>query len=87
MWKKILLGLGVPALALAGFGFVQARSEAPQAKVICCGECKPGDDCLTKCEVVGKVPKGTKVSCCGHCQKGDNCLEKCGAQKSCCEAK
>lgn len=87
MWKKIVLGLGAAALALAGFGFVQARSESSQAKVICCGECKPGDDCLAKCEVVGKVPKDTKVTCCGHCQKGDNCLEKCGALKSCCETK
>lgn len=87
MWKKILLGMVVPALALTVFGFVSGPGTAPEARVICCGECKPGDDCLAKCEVVGKVPKDTKVTCCGHCQKGDNCLEKCGAQKSCCETK
>lgn len=87
MWKKILLGFCAPAPALASFGFVQARSETRQAKVICCGECKPGDDCLARCEVVGKVPEGSKVTCCGHCEKGDNCLEKCDAQKTCSEAK
>ncbi len=88
MWRKILLGLGAPALALAGFGFVQGMDRAPEGKVIRCGECKPGDDCLAKCEVVGQVPEGTKLTCCGNCQKGDDCLAKCAPRKrSCCEAK
>jgi len=87
MWKKIVFGLGVPALALAGFGFVQGVGKDPEAKVNCCGECKPGDDCLAKCDVVGRVPQGMSLTCCGNCEKGDNCLEKCAAKRSCCEAK
>lgn len=87
MWKKIFLSFGAPALALTAFGFAQERSEEPWAKVICCGECKPGDDCLVKCEVVGKVPAGVKITCCGKCQKGDNCLEECSSKSTCCETK
>ena len=89
MWKKVLFGLAVPVLALAGFAASRtssAKSEEP--RVICCGECKPGDNCLTKCEVVGKVPEDLKLTCCGSCQKGDDCLKRCGPAKgSCCEAK
>lgn len=70
------------ALALNGLiGFAGCSSEP---RVICCGECKPGDDCLKKCKVEGKVPEGTKLTCCGKCQKGDDCLKKCGA-RSCCK--
>ena len=88
MWKKALFGLAVPVLALAGFAASQttsAKSEEP--RVICCGECKPGDDCLAKCEVVDKAPKDLKLTC-GSCQKGDDCLKECGPAKgSYCEAK
>jgi len=88
MWKKLLLGLGPPALALAVFGFVQETDRAPEAKVLCCGQCKPGDDCVAKCEVVGRVPEGTSVTCCGNCRKGDDCLSTCAPRKrSCCEAR
>lgn len=39
MGKWMVLGLGVPALARAGFGHIQGRGKAPGAKVICCGKC------------------------------------------------
>ncbi len=89
MLKNMILGLS--ALAVAGVGYVGVTgsgANAQEPRVICCGECKPGDNCIEKCQVVGVVPKDTKLTCCGHCQKGDNCLEKCGsAKKSCCEVK
>lgn len=89
MWKKILLGLAAPVLALAGIAASTVGSaKQEEARVICCGDCKPGDDCLAKCEVVGKVPKDLMLTCCGNCTKGDDCLKKCGPSKnSCCEAK
>lgn len=77
----LLLGLGTAGLAALGFAF--GFGGKPEAKVICCGECKPGDNCLEKCRVIGEVPKDLKLTCCGKCQKGDNCLEKC-AGGSCC---
>ena len=58
--------------------------ESPKARVVCCGECKPGDNCLEKCEVIGEVPQDLVLTCCGNCEKGDDCLEKCGGASSCC---
>lgn len=49
----------------------------PEAQVVCCGRCEPGDDCLEKCRVVGEVPKDLELTCCGRCTKGDDCLKKC----------
>lgn len=76
-------------LSLGGLGAVAWTSgkDAGQAPVVCCGECKPGDDCLRKCKVEGDVRKDAKVTCCGMCEKGDNCLEKCSSKRSCCEGK
>lgn len=87
--KRIFLGLAGPVLALAGFGAAAlGTGKAPDAKVICCGQCKPGDDCLATCEVVGEVPNALTLACCGTCERGDNCLDKCAPEKrSCCEVK
>lgn len=86
MWKKVLFGLAAPVLALAGFAAVTVGQGKPaDLKVNCCGECKPGDDCLANCEVKGDVPKDMKLPCCGNCQKGEDCLATCGARKLCCE--
>lgn len=89
MLKKWTLGLGAALLSLGGLGAVAWTSgqDAGQPRVICCGECKPGDDCLVKCKVEGKVPKDAKLTCCGKCEKGDNCLEKCSSKRDCCETK
>ncbi len=89
MWKKVLFGLAVPVLALSGFAAVTVGQGKPaDSEVICCGECKPVDDCLAKCAVAGEVPKDLNLACCGDCQMGDNCLEKCGGKgASCCEVK
>ena len=78
---KLLLSLGMAGLAALGlvFGF----GGKPEAKVICCGECKPGDNCLEKCQVIGEVPKDLKLTCCGNCQKGDDCLAKCDGGTCC----
>lgn len=79
--KALLIGLALSGLALLGF---VAAPKSPEARVICCGECTPGDDCLKKCTVVGEVPKDLKLICCGQCKKGDDCLKKCTDGKSCC---
>lgn len=90
MRNKITIGLGVTLLSLGGIGalaFTKGQG-VEKPRVVCCGECQPGDDCLSKCKVEGRIPEGTKVTCCGKCQNGDNCLEKCASTKrSCCEAK
>jgi hypothetical protein len=88
MLKKVLFGLSAAVLAVVGLvAATSGHSRAQQEpKVICCGECKPGDNCLEKCQVVGNVPMGTKLACCGKCEKGDDCLTKCGSKRSCCEA-
>lgn len=66
------------AAGIGGAAFATKKTDDP--KVICCGECKPGDDCLRKRQVIGDVPKDLKITCCG------NCLEKCGGKNaSCCE--
>jgi len=88
MLKSMLLGLGAVGLALAGsFGPSQGGPPPEKARVLCCGECRPGDDCLSKCEVIGKVPEGTKLACCRNCREGDDCHARCGARKPCCEVK
>jgi len=90
MLRKTLFGLSALAVVGAGyFGVTASTAKADEPKVICCGECKSGDNCLEACEVVGSVPKDTKLTCCGNCEKGDNCLEKCGSAKkaSWCEVK
>lgn len=81
MLTKVLLGLTAAILAITGIAGATFTANKPvEPKVICCGECQPGDDCLKKCQLIGEVPKDLKLACCGHCQKGDNCL-------SCCEVK
>lgn len=89
MWKKVLFGLAAPVLALVGFATVTVGQGKPaDSRVICCGGCGLGDDCLAKCAVVGEAPKDVKLTCCGHCQKGDDCPEKCrGKGASCCKVK
>jgi hypothetical protein len=47
-------------------------------RVFCCGKCRPGEDCLEQCRVIGEVPPGLKLDCCRGGEEGDNCLEKCG---------
>lgn len=90
MLKSLLSGMGV--LALAAGSFVGAGSAgasgAQEAKVACCGECKPGDDCSIRCDLKGETAPATKVACCGGCEKGEDCLKACPPNKaSCCEVK
>lgn len=75
--------LALLALSVAGFAGSSGSEPSTPLKVTCCGQCKPGDDCLTKCKVEGDIPEGLTLTCCGNCEAGDNCLEKCGSG-SCC---
>lgn len=90
MLKSALLSVGVAVLAVGSFvGAGSAgASGAQEAKVGCCGECKPGDDCLIQCDLKGEAAPGAKVACCGGCEKGEDCLKVCPPKKaSCCEVK
>jgi hypothetical protein len=79
---RLIMALGVAGLAAFGYAF--GFGGKPEPKVICCGECKPGDNCLEKCRVVGEVPKDLTLTCCGKCLKGDDCMKKCAGSGSCC---
>lgn len=89
MWRMILFGLAAPVLALAAYAATELGAANPQeSRVVCCGDFKPGDDCLENCEIVGEASRDLRLTCCGNCQKGDDCLQKCaGTKASCCEVR
>ena len=80
---KWLLGL-IAALSLGWASFARQG----EFEVICCGRCRPGDDCLAKCEVRGTPPPGLRLTCCGRCQSGDDCAKRCApGRQSCCQVR
>lgn len=74
MLKSLFLGLAL--LSTGAFGMVSAGGP-DDPRVICCGRCRSGEDCLKKCRVQGKVPEDLRLTCCGKCEAGRDCLRGC----------